>query len=68
MEHTVERVWDDQEQIQWLIDQGYEPKIDQRYNKFNESVSFIMQFMIKEPDLTFLMLKWPEARSTLDFA
>ena len=42
-EHTVERVWDEHDQIAWLVEQGYEPKIQQIYNAPEETVTFSMQ-------------------------
>lgn len=63
MDNTVERVWDDHAQIQWLIDQGYEPKIQQMYDAASETVTFTMQFLIKPEDLTFLLIKWPQTRN-----
>lgn len=68
MDHTVEQVWEQQEQIAWLIEQGYEPRIEQKLNVNRQAVTFCMTFLVREQDLTFLMLKWPEARTTHDFS
>lgn len=64
---AVVRVFEQFPQIQWLIDQGYRPTVHKWHNIASQNMHLLYEFSVRDQDLTFMLLHFPQSEITIDY-
>ena len=66
LSRIADRVFLDNQQINWIIQQGYQPRVTKYYAQDQEQIHYQICFDVSDEFLTWLYIKYPADKERID--